>query len=410
MRRLLGQREFVAYFLARQGAGLASRIEGVAVGWQVFLLRHQPFDLGLVGLALFVPQVALAFPAGFIADRFDRRAVCVLSTLGACGGMVAYLALALTGSHSLASYLLVTLAIGSAHAIAAPAQRSMLAGIVRSGEFVRSAALSNTIGELIDFAGPALGGVLLFFGTPIAFGGAALVYGAAVFGYAALRPRGPAHERVGLVRGAREAIRFIVDKPVLLGAISLDLFAVLFGGATALLPVYADQILHVGPLGLGALRSAPAIGAGLVAFAIVRRPLERRAGPLMFLTVAGFGVATIVFGASRNIWLSLVALAAIGAFDMVSVVIRQALVQLGTPDALRGRVSAIENMFIGASNELGEFESGTLASFIGTQPSVVLGGIATLAVIAMWAVFFPPLRRFDRLTGPAKAGELDVIP
>jgi hypothetical protein len=211
-----------------------------------------------------------------------------------------------------------------------------------------------------------------------------------------LRPRPVEQADAPLLQSAIEGVHYIFSKPVLLGAISLDLFAVLFGGATALLPVYADQILHVGPAGLGILRSAPAVGAALVATALVRYPLERRIGPQLYIAVAGFGVATIVFGVSRNFFLSLAALGAAGAFDMISVVVRSALVQLDTPDAMRGRVSAVENVFIGASNELGAFESGTLAAFTGTEFAVVAGGVGTLVVIGLWTVLFPQLRRFDR--------------
>jgi MFS family permease len=397
MRALFADRDFVAYFIARQGASVAYRMESVAVGWQVFLLRHQPFDLGLVGLVLFLPQVLLALPAGFIADRFDRRIVCTLCALADALGMLLFVWLAISGTHSLGAYLGATAFVGVAHALGTPAERSLLAGIVRSQHFVRAQAMMSSIGQLIVIAGPAVGGALLALGAPFAFGAAALVYAVAAIAFLGLRPKPVAAADVPLGRAAGEGVRYIWSRPVLFGAISLDLFAVLFGGAVALLPVYADQILHVGPAGLGLLRSAPAVGGTLVAAAIVRRPIERNIGPLMYLCVAGFGVATIVFGLSKNLWLSLIALALTGAFDMVSVVIRNLLVQLGTPDAMRGRVSAVENVFIGASNELGAFESGTLAAFIGTVPSVVVGGLGTLVVIGLWAFLFPQLRRFDRL-------------
>jgi MFS family permease len=397
MRQLLAERDFVAYFIARMGGAIAYRIESVAVGWQVFLLRHQPFDLGLVGLTLFVPQVVLALPSGFIADRFDRRIVCTLCALGEAASLLVFVGLASTGSRSLLAYLSATALVGIFHALGTPAERSLLAGIVRSQHFVRAQALTSSLGQLIVIAAPALGGALLVLGAPVAFSGAALVYVVAALGFWALRPRPVAPDDIPLGRAAGEGVRFIFSRPVLLGAISLDLFAVLFGGAVSLLPVYADQILHVGPAGLGILRSAPAVGGALVAAAIVRRPLSRNIGPLLYATVAGFGVFTIVFGLSRNMLLSLFALAATGGFDMVSVVIRNMIVQLGTPDAMRGRVNAVENVFIGASNELGAFESGTLAAFVGTVASVVLGGIGTLAVIAAWFFLFPALRRFDRI-------------
>jgi MFS family permease len=406
VRELFADRDFVAYFLARQGSSFAYRIESVAIGWQVFGLRQQPFDLGLVGLMLFIPEVVLALPAGFVADRFDRRIVSFLSTLTELAGMLIFAVLALRETRSLAAYLVATLFVGGAHALAAPSERSLLAGIVRSSHFVRAQATTSSLGQLIQIAGPAVGGALLVLGAPYAFGAAALAYAASACGYFVLSPRGSAGgEELSLAQSATEGVRFIFSRPVLLGAISLDLFAVLFGGATALLPAYAASILHVGPAGLGILRSAPAVGAAIVAATIARWPLHKKIGPLLYLTVAGFGVATIVFGVSKNLALSLVALAATGAFDMVSVVIRNALVQLETPDAMRGRVSAVENVFIGASNELGAFESGTVAAFAGTEASVVIGGIGTLLIIGLWSVLFPQLRRFDKFGETAPAVE-----
>jgi hypothetical protein len=235
----------------------------------------------------------------------------------------------------------------------------------------------------------------------VAFAAAAACYIGAAIAYTRLTAQAVEREDVPLFAAALQGIRFIFNRKVILGAISLDLFAVLFGGAVALLPVYATSILHVGPTGFGALRAAPAIGAACVAAYIARRPLSRNAGLLLLWTVAGFGAATIVFGVSRNFIVSVVALALTGGFDMVSMVIRTVLVQLRTPDAMRGRVGAVENIFIGASNELGAFESGTVASLIGTQPSVVLGGVATIVVILLWSVLFPELRRFDRLIDAA---------
>ena len=360
-------------------------------------MRHQPFDLGLVGLALFLPQALLAFPAGYAADRYDRRLICIACAVVQGLGMLIFAWLALHGTHSLALYLSVAALVGTANAMEAPAERSLLATIVRGSNFLRAQALTSSINAFVSIASPAVGGGLLALGAPVAFFAAAAAYAIALGAFALLEPRGEASGELTLLAGAGEALRFVVARKVLLGAISLDLFAVLFGGATALLPVYADSILHVGPVGLGLLRSAPGLGSALVAAALVRRPLRRHVGRTLFLTVAGFGAATIVFGLSRNLWLSLAALAATGGFDMVSVVIRVGVVQLGTPNALRGRVSALENVFIGASNELGEFESGTLAQFVGTPAAVVIGGVGTLLVIALWAIFFPPLRRFDRL-------------
>jgi len=402
VRELLRDREFLAYFAARQGAQLAYSIETVAIGWQVYGLRHRPLDIGLVGLVLFVPQLLLAIPAGSLADRFDRRIICVACACGEVVAELVFVGLVLAGSRSLAVNLAAVALIGIAHSLGDPAERALLAGIVRSERFVRAQAMTTSVGEVVTIVGPALGGVLIAIGLPVAFGAAAAAYALAALAFSFLAPR-PTEERATEPGAAIAGLRFVLHHPVILGAISLDLFAVLFGGATALLPVYATQILHVGPIGYGALRSAPAVGAALVAAYLTRHPIARRAGPLLLWCVAGFGVATIVFAFSHNLVLSLLALAATGGFDIVSVVIRTTLVQLDTPNAMRGRVSAIENIFIGASYQLGAFESGVLAALVGTVASVAVGGAATLAVIGLWAILFPALRSYDRIGDPERA-------
>ncbi len=402
MRELLREREFLAYFAARQGARLGYSIETVAIAWQVYGLRHSPLDIGLVGLVLFVPQLLLAIPAGMLADRFDRRVVCVACALGEMAAQLGFAALVLSGSRSLAVNLAAVAVVGVAHALGDPAERALLAGIVRGEHFVRAQAMTTSVTEVVTIVGPALGGVLIAVGLPVAFAVAAGSYALAALAFSFLAPR-PTDERMLEAGAAIGGIRFIFKNPVILGAISLDLFAVLFGGATALLPVYAAQILHVGPIGFGVLRSAPAVGAALVAAYLTRRPIVRHAGPLLMWCVAGFGVATIVFAFSHDLVLSLLALAATGGFDVVSVVIRVTLVQLDTPDAMRGRVGAIENIFIGASNQLGAFESGALAALVGTVASVAIGGVATLVVIALWAVLFPALRSYDRIGGTSRS-------
>ncbi|MGR4065757.1 MAG: MFS transporter [Vulcanimicrobiaceae bacterium] len=396
MRDLLRDREFFGYFVARQGTQLGYSIETVAIAWQIYGLRHNPLDIGLVGLVLFVPTLLLAIPAGMLADRFDRRIVCVVCALGEMTALLGFVALVVSGSRSLAVNLTAVLVIGVAHSLGTPAERALLAGIVHSERFVRAQAMTTSVGEVVTIAGPALGGILIAIGLPVAFLVAASMYALGALAFLFLTPR-PVDEKALQPGAAIAGIRFIFQHPVILGAISLDLFAVLFGGATALLPIYATQILHVGPIGFGALRSAPAVGAALVAAYLARYPIARGAGPLLMWCVAGFGVATIVFGLSHNLVLSLLALAATGAFDIVSVVIRTTLVQLDTPDAMRGRVSAIENIFIGASNQLGSFESGVLAALVGTVASVVFGGAMTLAVVALWSILFPSLRSYDRI-------------
>jgi MFS family permease len=391
----LRSREFVAYFVARQTGLLAFSIEDVAVSWQIFALRHSPLDLGLVGLVLFLPQLFLAIPAGVLADRADRRVVIIASSLGEAAGLAGFIALMFLGVHSVGIYLGAVAFIGIAHSMGIPAQRALLVNIVPKEQFVRAQALTSSIGQLVNIGGPALGGVLIAVSTPVAFAAAAIAYVLATAAFTFLRRHAVEYEDVPLLQAALQGVRFIFRRRIILGAISLDLFAVLFGGATALLPVFATTILHVGATGFGLLRAAPAVGAAVVAGYVARHSLQRGAGRLLLICVAGFGVATIVFGLSRNFAVSLLALVLTGAFDMVSVVIRSTLVQLRTPNEMRGRVGAVENVFIGASNELGAFESGGVAALIGTQASVVLGGAATLAVIALWAVLFPELREFE---------------
>jgi MFS family permease len=391
------KREFAAYFTARQTGLLAFSIEDVAVSWQIFQLRHSPLDLGLVGLVLFLPQLLLALPAGVLADRADRRLIVIASSFTEALGLAGFIALIFLHVHSVLIYLGAVAFIGIAHSMGIPAQRSLLVNIVPKDEFVRAQALTSSIGQLVTIAGPAVGGALIAIGTPIAFGAAAVAYVVATAAFTFLQRHTVEYEDVPLLHAAMEGVRFIFRQRVILGAISLDLFAVLFGGAVALLPVFATNILHVGPTGFGVLRAAPAAGAAVVAGYVARHSLGSGAGRLLFICVSGFGVATIIFGLSHNFAVSVLALALTGAFDMVSVVIRSALVQLRTPNEMRGRVGAVENIFIGASNELGAFESGGVAALIGAQASVVLGGVATLAVIALWSLLFPELRQFEVL-------------
>ncbi len=401
LRALFRNREFLAYFIARQSGWFATSISDVAIGWQVYAIRHRAFDLGLVGLIAFLPMLLFALPAGVLADRVDRRALNIGFNIVNLLCSLFFIWLALTSARSIGAWF-GTLAIQStAFAIAVPAQRSILAQIVQGERFLRASALTSSFGQLVIIAGPAVAGLLIAVDVPFAFAAAAIAQLVTAVAYAFLSPRPPepsAHANVPMLQSALQGARYIYGNKVILGAISLDLFAVLFGGATALLPVFATQILHVGALGFGLLRAAPAVGAFVMAILLARHPIRRHAGRLLFWCVSGFGIFTIVFGLSRSFWLSFAALALADACDVVSVTIRNALVQLGTPDELRGRVSAVENIFIGASNELGAFESGAVASLIGAAPSVVLGGVGTLIVIALWTALFPSLRKFDRLT------------
>ena len=379
---------------------LAYQVQSVAIAWHIFMLRHRPFDLGLVGLALFLPALLFALPAGVVSDRVDRRAL-VAGTQCLEAVAVAALVLAIVyGERGLGVYLAILTVVGSARAFGVPAERSLLPNIVPLERYLRAQATYSSLRQLIVIGGPALGGLLVAASTPVALALASVALVISSYLLAWLQIVRTVSTAPPTLRDAFEGLRFVWSRPVVGAAISLDLFAVLFGGATALLPAFADGVFHLGPTGLGLLRSAPAVGAALVAGYLARHPPRRHVGPLLLLCVAAFGAATIAFGLSRNVGLSLALLAVAGGSDMVSVVIRNGLVQLGTPDAMRGRVNAVENVFIGASNELGAFESGTLAAFVGVVPSVVLGGAGTLAIIAIWSLVFPALRRADEI-GPA---------
>jgi len=385
----------IEFFIAFLSAEVAGQIQEVAIGWYVFTLHHRAFDLGLVGLTLFIPTIVLALATGLVADRFSRKAI-LLITIGAevvaTGGFIALVALHV---ERLSPYLGLILILGIARAFAAPAERGMLLALIPRERYMSASSSFSSIRKIVQVGGPALGGALVAIGTPVALiaAMAMLVVGGVALALLPLPARVPvpANARVTL-HDALGGLRFIRAQPIILGAISLDLFAVLFGGATALLPAFADTILRVGPVGLGLLRAAPSVGGYLA-----RRPPQTNVGRTLLAAIAVFGVGTIVFGLSRAFGLSLVALAVLGGADMISVAIRSGLVQLNTPDEMRGRVSAVENVFIGASNELGAFESGTLAALIGTVPSVILGGSATLVVVLLGAVVFPRLAHADTL-------------
>jgi MFS family permease len=398
---LLVHRSFVRFWTARLAAVLAYQMQAVGVGWQIYALTGSVLDLGLVGLAQFLPSVVLLLVVGHVADRYDRRRIVALCQLveGAAASLLALLSVSgRITEHEI--FALVAL-IGAARAFEMPTTQTLLPSVVPTRMLSRAVAANATAGQMAIVTGPALGGLLYVAGPTTVYGactGLFLVAGALM---ASLRIERPTPQREPpTLASVFAGIAYLRRNRALLGAISLDLFAVLLGGAAALFPVYARDILLTGPWGLGLLRSAPAVGALGTAFWFAHRPLRRRAGRAMFLAVALFGVATIVFGLSRSFALSLAALVVLGASDMVSVVIRQTLVQLRTPDAMRGRVSAVNSMFIGASNQLGEFESGVTAAWFGTVPSVVIGGVGTLAVVALWMRLFGELARVDTLDAP----------
>ncbi|MGB8841347.1 MAG: MFS transporter [Aliidongia sp.] len=391
-------RPFTLYWLMTGCRSSASQIMTVALGWRVYELTGQALDLGLIGLVQFLPALLLALPAGHAVDRYSRRMIlrgCLALDVGAalllCLGSAA-------GQMGVESIFLAAALLGVAQAFEWPASTALLAGIVPRAAYPQAVAWNTSIRQTATILGPALGGLLYGFGPMVAFAACAGAWLAAL-GFAATLPKAAQalpHDKATL-RSVLAGLAFIWRRKEIFGAISLDLFAVLLGGATALLPVYARDILFVGPVGLGMLRSAPAAGALLVSAALARWPLRRHNGTAMFASVALFGVATCVFAVSRNITLSLAALAVLGAGDMISVYVRLTLVQLRTPDDMRGRVSAVNGIFIGTSNQLGEFESGVTATLFGTVPAVLLGGIGTLAVVALFALLVPSLRRVDRL-------------
>jgi MFS family permease len=399
-------RDFVVFLVSRFLATTAVQILSVAVGWQIYAIARDPLALGFVGLAQFVPMFLLTLPAGDISDRLDQRAVytAALGVDAICG--VALVILSLSHPAQIWPFFAVLALFGAARGFSGPAGSSLLPFLVPMEKLPKSIGWSSSAFQTAVIAGPAIGGFLYVLGPAPAYTACAACFLASAIGISTLggRRRGPAAKNgLSAYERVAEGIRFVRTRPVVLGAISLDLFAVLLGGAVALLPAFARDILHVGPVGLGLLRSAPAVGAMLMALAFGRRPLERHTGPIMFAAVAVFGLATIVFGISTSFYLSLGALFVLGASDMVSVFIRTALIQIATPDAMRGRVSAVNMLFIGASNELGEFESGVTASWWGTVPAVIVGGLGTLAVVALWMWKFPKLRNVDRLNDVAPA-------
>ncbi len=395
-----GSRALTLFLGARFVGTIGVQVQSVAIGWQIYARTRDPLHLGWVGLAQFVPLALLSLWAGGVADRYDRRRILVSCRALYALGSLALAGLTLAPGFGVGPVYGVLIVLGSIRAFAAPASWALLPGLVSGEQLPRAIGMSSGTFQAATVAGPALGGMIYAAGGP---GAAYLTTSVCEITAVCLLlaiEMAPTHREPLRERGISlvvEGLRYVWREKILLGAISLDLFAVLLGGAVALMPIFAREILHVGEVGLGLLRSAPAFGAALVAGVLAFRPIARRAGAWMFTGVAIFGGATIVFGLSNNFVVSLVALAVLGAADMVSVVIRQSLVQLSTPDAMRGRVSSVSMIFVGASNELGEFESGLTAAWLGTVRAVVVGGIGTLLVTGVWAALFPQLRRADRL-------------
>ncbi len=391
---------FLRFWAGRVAGTMGNQMLMVAVGWQMYDLTHSAWNLGLVGLFQFVPALALALVTGHVADRYDRRHIVAIAlTLQ----LLAALSLLLATHERWISrdlILAVSLLLGVARSFQMTAQQALTPLLVPTSILSRAMAFSSSGNQAAIIGGPALGGFVYAAGAGVVYAVCAVLFvlGAALV-WSARYDHKPAPRAPVTMDTLLAGVRFIRAKPVVLGAISLDLFAVLLGGATALLPIYARDILHVGPEGLGLLRGAPAMGALLMSLVLARWTIRRRAGAILFSCVAVFGLTTIVFGVSHWFWLSMVALFINGAVDMVSVVVRQTLVQLDTPDEMRGRVSAVNSIFIGASNQLGEFESGATAALFGPEGAVVLGGVGTLLVVGLWMRWFPELRRRKALSG-----------
>ncbi|HXZ50784.1 MAG TPA: MFS transporter [Burkholderiales bacterium] len=402
--RVLRHGGFGRYLAARVLGTLAQQMLVVAVGWQVYERTRAPLDLGLIGLSQFLPFIVLILPAGHAADHYDRRRIAAACFALQAGGAMLLALYTRVGASQVWPVFAIMSLFGIARAFSMPAAQALLPNVVPVESYGHAVALNSSAMQVARIAGPALGGLLYFAGAHAVYVTVALLLSAALALMLAARlVSGAAQGRAPLSwRNLLSGLAFVRSRPVILGAISMDLFAVLFGGATALLPAYAADILHVGPAGLGFLRTASGLGAALCGVTLALRPIQRRVGRWMFGGVALFGVATVVFGVSTLLWLSLAALFVLGAADMVSVYVRNLLVQLATPDAIRGRVSAVNAVFIGASNEVGEFESGVTAAWWGVVPAVVVGGVATVLVAWSWTRFFPDLWRMGRFPEPKR--------
>ena len=390
------------FLLSRTFSNLAFQMQAVAIGWQVYGITGSAFALGMVGLAEFIPGLLLAFVVGHVADRFNRRLIvqiCQVVQSLAITGLAIGTTLGVVTTHWIFAAIFV---IGCASAFVAPTRQAMLPALVPAGLLSRALSWSSTFGQASVICGPALGGLLYAISPAAVYATSAVLIALSFAAIALIRAEPvPARREPLTFASVFAGVSFIRSRPELLGAISLDLFAVLLGGATALLPIFAQDILLVGPWGLGLLRSAPAAGALGMSFVLAQIPLKRRVGRIMFASVGVFGLGTIVFALSTSFWLSIGALAVLGAADSISMIIRGSLIQLQTPNEMQGRVSAVYFIFVGTSNELGEFESGLTAGWFGAVPAAVLGGIGTLAVLLVWTWAFPALLNHDSLEAEA---------
>ena len=403
--------DFVLYQIERFSVVAALEMQSVAVGWQVYEITRRPLDLGYVGLAQFLPNMVLFLVAGHAADRFSRKNLLLMCNLGFAICSALLIAITRLGAHNVRPIYAVLVLLGIVRAFNSPAGRALLPALVPIEVFPNAVAWSSTAYQTAAILGPAMGGLVyaVFRGPTGVYATSVVACLIATAALARIRVRRVARQNEEIsLRTVFAGLHYIWTHKIIFGSISLDLFAVLLGGSLALLPVYAREILHTGPWGLGLLRAAPGVGAAFMAILLAYQPMRRQVGKTMLLCVGGFGVFTIIFGISHSLVLSLISLMLVGATDMVSIVIRSTLVQIATPDAVRGRVNAVDMIFIGASNELGEFESGVTAHWFGTVPAVILGGVGTLLVVTLWAWMFPELRQADRLV-PAQEDTAQLI-
>jgi MFS family permease len=398
--RLLDHPSFLVFWGVRVLSAIGFQMSAVAVGWLVYALTGSAFSLGLVGLFQFLPMVVLTLLVGHVADHYDRRRIVQICLLVE-GVTLVVLALGiLDGWLTVPGVFVAVLALGAARAFEQPTMAALLPAVVPPKVLPRALAVASSAMQTATIVGPSIGGLLYAVGTTVPFALAAACFlGAGGLMLLMRLERPPPRREPATLRSVFSGIAYIRSRPMILGAISLDMFAVLLGGATALLPIYAHDILQTGPWGLGLLRAAPAVGALTMSVVLTRVPLGRAVGLKMFAAVIVFGAATVVFAASTSVVLSLAALAVLGAADNVSVVIRSSLVQLLTPDEMRGRVSAVNSLFIGTSNQLGEFESGMVAGLLGAVPAGIIGGLGTIAVAVLWMRLFPALRKAQTLSG-----------
>jgi MFS family permease len=408
--RVFRHRAYAHYWVMRQLLSGSRQMQAVAIGWQVYDLARQTrgveesaFVLGLVGLAQFLPVLVFSLVGGQAADRFDRKMILVVSNLGrVVAGLVLVASVAMPAETALPIVFGMSVVMGAVNAFAPAASNALYPTLVPREDLAHAIAWNSLGFQVSAVAGPALGGVLYALGGEIVYAvSTAMVAGAILAIATAKTPKQAAVENARGLAMAIEGLRYVRDNKIVLGAILLDLIVVFFGGATALLPVFARDILHTGADGLGLLRAAPALGAAIVAFALALRPLERRVGPFMLWSIVIYGAATLAFGVSKMFWFSMAMLAITGAADMISVYVRQALIQFATPDAMRGRVASVSFMFISASNELGEFESGIAARFLGPVGAVILGGTVAIATALAWFRLFPQMASADRFEEPA---------